>query len=49
MLEKEKIEDILDEDLSLEEKLEKLIYKCNNRGGNDNISIACLMKDGENK
>ena len=30
------------------EKLIKLIRKCNARGGNDNISIAYLVKDGEN-
>ncbi len=47
MLEKEKIENVLSENLTIEEKLQKLIDKCNNRGGNDNISIACLMKDGD--
>lgn len=46
MLEVEKIENVLKEPTNLENKLQKLIYKCNNRGGNDNISIACLMKDG---
>lgn len=49
MLEIEKIEGVLNEDIPLGNKLGKLIYKCNNRGGNDNISIACLMKDGEEK
>lgn len=46
MLEIDKIQEVLNEKLSLENKLQKLIYKSNNRGGNDNISIACLMKDG---
>ena len=36
---------LLDEDISIEERLKKLIVKCNNRGGTDNISIAYL-KDG---
>lgn len=49
MLEKEKIESVLNENITLESKLQKLIYKSNNRGGNDNISIACLMKDGDKK
>ena len=49
MLEVDKINEILNESLSLETKLQKLVYKCNNRGGNDNVSIACLMKDGVNK
>lgn len=46
MLEKDKIENVLSEKTTLEERLQKMIHKCNNRGGNDNISIACLMKDG---
>lgn len=41
------IEKVLDDKLTIEEKLKKLIIKCNNRGGNDNISIAFLTKDGE--
>lgn len=45
MLEKEQIEKVLDEDLTLEEKVRKLIYKSNNRGGSDNISIALLKKE----
>ena len=32
--------------LEIEDKLKKLICKCNNRGGNDNISIAYLDKGG---
>ena len=35
------------DDLDIESKLQKLVYKCNNRGGNDNISIAYLRKGGE--
>lgn len=49
MLSQEQINKVLKEDLTLEGKLQKLIFKCNNRGGNDNISIACLMRDGESK
>ena len=51
MLEKESIEKVLNEDLEIEEKIVKLIHKCNNRGGLDNISIAYLIKneEGENK
>ena len=46
MLTKEQIEKVLtEEDLSEEEKLIKLIKKCNARGGTDNISIAYLVKD----
>ncbi len=46
MLDNEQIEKVLNEDLSIEDKLNKLVYKCNNRGGNDNISIAYLVKGG---
>lgn len=46
MLDKDQIERVIDEDLTPEEKLEKLIHKSNNRGGNDNISIAYLRKVG---
>lgn len=49
MLDSDKIVKVLNEDLTLENKLRKLIYKCNNRGGNDNISIACLMMNNEVK
>jgi len=49
MLTKEQIEKVLNEEnLKIEEKLIKIIKKCNARGGNDNISIAYLVKDGEN-
>lgn len=47
MMSKEQIEKILEEDLTIEEKVAKMIKKCNARGGNDNISIALLdMKSG---
>ena len=46
MLEVEQIENVLDSDLTIEEKLEKLILKSNNRGGTDNISVAYLSKGG---
>ena len=46
MLDDEQIMKVLNEDLDIEDKLSKLIYKCNNRGGNDNISIAYLDKGG---
>ena len=46
MLDDEQIAKVLvDEDISVEDRLKKLIVKCNNRGGTDNISIAYL-KDG---
>lgn len=47
MLEPEQISKVLTSDLKIEDKLKKLIYKCNNRGGTDNISAAYLVK-GEN-
>jgi protein phosphatase len=49
MLTNEQIEHVLiDESLSIEEKVSKLIRKCNVRGGNDNISIAYLeIESGE--
>lgn len=50
MLTFEQIEKVLDEtDISIEEKVSKLIRKCNARGGTDNISIAYLMiNEGSN-
>ena len=49
MLDDEQIAKVLlDEDISIEDRLKKLIGKCNNRGGTDNISIAYL-KDGVKK
>lgn len=48
MLTNEQIEKVLnDEYLKVEDKLIKIIKKCNARGGNDNISIAYLLKEGE--
>jgi len=48
MLTTEQIERVLnDEELSIEEKVIKLIRKCNARGGEDNISIAYLAIDKE--
>ncbi len=46
MLTDSQIEKVLDEDdLEINEKVEKLIRKCNARGGNDNISVAYLVKE----
>jgi len=39
---------LLDEDLTIDDRLKKLVIKSNNRGGTDNISIA-FLKDGEDK
>ena len=47
MLTDEQIEKVLDEKSDCETKLEKLVNKCNNRGGNDNISIAFLTKEAK--
>ena len=47
MLENNQIAKVLTEDISIEEKVNKLIVKANNRGGTDNISVAFLKKDGE--
>ena len=47
MLTNEQIEKVLDEKSDCETKLQKLVTKCNNRGGNDNISIAFLTKEAE--
>ncbi len=50
MLEKDQIEKVLDSELDIEDKIVKLIHKCNNRGGLDNISIAYMdFKEGEEK
>lgn len=46
MLDDVQIERVLNEELTAEEKMQKLIYKSNNRGGNDNISVAYLNKVG---
>lgn len=44
MLTDNQIERVLKSDLDIEEKLLRLIKKCNNRGGADNISIAYLER-----
>ena len=45
MLNDIQITKVLNSDISVEEKLKKLIFKSNNRGGNDNISVALLYKE----
>ena len=47
MLEDDQISKVLSEQISADEKANKLIVKANNRGGTDNISVAFLKKDGE--
>lgn len=47
MLDEEQINKVLNDDLSCEDKVKKLVVKSNNRGGNDNISIAYLVKVGD--
>lgn len=49
MLDKEQIAKVLSEELSVDDKVQKLIYKCNNRGGSDNISVAYLEMRGVSK
>lgn len=46
MLEADIIEKLLNEKMTVEEKVNKTIYKCNNRGANDNLSVAYLEKKG---
>lgn len=48
MLDDESIEKVLNGKGTNDEKLEKLVFKANNRGGSDNISIAYLNKEEEN-
>ncbi len=45
MLDDEQINLVLNSNLSIDEKLQKLINKANNRGGTDNISVAYLKKE----
>ena len=46
MLTEEQIVKVLiDEELEIENKINKLIQKCNVRGGMDNVSIALLLKE----
>ena len=47
MLDKEQIEKVLLGEGSVEDKVEKLIRKANNRGGTDNISVAYLTLEKE--
>jgi protein phosphatase len=47
MLDKEQILKVIKEDGTIEERLKKLIFKCNNRGGTDNVSVAYLEKGVE--
>ncbi len=45
MLTEDQINKVLNSDLPIDNKLSKLIFKANNRGGNDNISVALLYKE----
>ena len=45
MLDDTQIVKVLLEEGRIEDKLKKLIFKCNNRGGSDNISVAYLSKE----
>jgi len=47
MLDKEQIEKVLLGSGDVEDKVIKLIQKANNRGGNDNISVAYLIRSEE--
>lgn len=50
MLTKEQIEKVLEDvELDIEEKVIKLIRKCNARGGTDNISVAYMVKESGDK
>ncbi len=50
MLSDDQIEKIInDEEINIEEKVSKMIRKCNARGGTDNISVALLLDEsGDN-
>ena len=48
MLSDAQIVKVLNDNTSIKEKLEKLVFKANNRGGNDNITIAYLSKEDNN-
>jgi protein phosphatase len=45
MLDNSQIEKVLLSEGTIEEKVERLIMKSNNRGGTDNISIAYLVRE----
>ncbi len=47
MLDNEQILKVLKEDITIEQKVQKIINKCNNRGGTDNVSVAYLEKGVE--
>lgn len=48
MMSPEQVEKILnDKELELEEQVGKMIMKANMRGGNDNITVACVRFGGE--
>ena len=49
MLTQEQIEKVLLSDRAVDDKVEVLIKKANNRGGNDNISVAYLIINEEEK
>lgn len=49
MLNNEQIEKVLNSDLTMEEKVMRLIKRSNNRGGDDNISVAYLLKEDGDK
>ena len=48
LLEEDLIAKILAEDISIEDRVKKIIQKSNNRGGNDNISVAYLERGEDN-
>jgi protein phosphatase len=45
MLNNEQIEKVLNSELTIEDKVIRLIKRSNNRGGSDNISVAYLVKE----
>lgn len=45
MLDSAQIESVLNSDIDIDTKMQKLINKANNRGGTDNISVAYLQKE----
>ena len=48
MIDREMMEECLQEDMEIEEKIVNMVNKCNTHGGLDNISIAYLnFKEGE--
>ena len=45
MLDSNQIESVLNSNIDIDAKVQKLINKANNRGGTDNISVAYLKKE----